>query len=104
MNYEFRDPSLEISLTNEPLERPGFAKFSEVTSQTNSFVNPDAFRYGTSLTVGLSLFASVFLVFPLIERVTNAKQVQIMTGMPVAISSMRFPLFLEMCNYIGHET
>merc|ERR1719403_8199 len=53
LNYFTRDPSLEISLTNEPLERPGFTKFSEVTSQTNSFVNPDAFRYGTSLTVGL---------------------------------------------------
>ena len=29
---------------------------------------------------GFSLFLSCFLLFPLVERITNAKQVQIMTG------------------------
>ena len=38
------------------------------------------FRYCISLTIGICLFVSVFLIFPLIERITNAKQVQIMTG------------------------
>ena len=46
----------------------------------NALINPDAFRYAISLTIGMCLFVSVYLVFPLIERVTNAKQVQIMTG------------------------
>ena len=32
------------------------------------------------LLSGFSLFLSCFLLFPLVERITNAKQVQIMTG------------------------
>ena len=65
------------------MPRQSVTKFEDVIA--NSFINPSAFQYATSLTLGFSLFVSVFLVFPLIERVTNAKQVQIMTGVHPAI-------------------
>ena len=33
-----------------------------------------------SLPFSLGLLTSLFVIFPLVERITNAKQVQIMTG------------------------
>ena len=36
--------------------------------------------YGMSLPFSLGLLTSLFVIFPLVERITNAKQVQIMTG------------------------
>ena len=74
----YSDSSLTISLTSSPLPRPSPVKFEDLIN--NALINPDAFRYAISLTIGMCLFVSVYLVFPLIERVTNAKQVQIMTG------------------------
>ena len=38
------------------------------------------FIYATSLPFSLGLLTSIFVIFPLVERITNAKQVQIMTG------------------------
>ena len=38
------------------------------------------FLYCICLSIAICLLVSVFLIFPLIERITNAKQVQIMTG------------------------
>ena len=36
--------------------------------------------YGMSLPMSLGILTSLFVIFPLVERITNAKQVQIMTG------------------------
>ena len=65
-------------MTSHPLPRADEVKFTDVVE--NTFVDPTSFRYSNSLTLSIGLFISVFLVFPLIERITNAKQVQIMTG------------------------
>ena len=80
MNYylHFSNTDPSITVINHPLPRGSPVKFEDVIN--NVFVDPNAFRYCISLTIGICLFMSVFLIFPLIERVTNAKQVQIMTG------------------------
>ena len=38
------------------------------------------FAYGISIPTGLGILVASLLIFPLTERITNAKQVQIMTG------------------------
>ena len=53
-------------------------KFEDVIN--NSFINPTSYSFAITLTLGFSLFVAVFLVFPFFERITNAKQVQLMTG------------------------
>ena len=45
-----------------------------------SISNPAPFQYMTVCTVSLALLLGLFLIFPLKERVTNAKQVQMMAG------------------------
>lgn len=39
------------------------------------------FAYGVALPLGVGILAAAFLIFPITERVTNAKQVQLMTGL-----------------------
>ena len=39
------------------------------------------YGYGIPLPLGLAILVSSFLIFPLNERATNAKQVQLMTGL-----------------------
>jgi hypothetical protein len=52
----------------------------QVASNSPVTVSPSIFVYGTYLPLGVSILTSLFVIFPLAERVTNAKQVQIMTG------------------------
>ena len=59
-------------------------KFDEIASGL-TFFSPDSFFNSLAFVIGLSLFASAFLLFPLVERVTNAKQVQMMTGSMVTV-------------------
>ena len=54
--------------------RENAVTFEDVASG-GSFINPDSFFNSLTYVIGLSLFASAFLLFPLVERVTNAKQV-----------------------------
>ena len=57
--------------------RENAVTFDDVASGV-SFFQPDSFFNALTYVIGLSLFASAFLLFPLVERVTNAKQVQMM--------------------------
>ena len=43
------------------------------------------FGYGIPIPLGLAILVSSFLIFPLSERATNAKQVQLMTGLHPAV-------------------
>ena len=65
--------------TNHSYYRTNAVKFEDIASGLD-FYQPDAFFNSISFVIGLSLFASSFLLFPLVERITNAKQVQMMTG------------------------
>ena len=43
-------------------------------------INQAAITYSNNLVIAMALFLGLFIIFPLKERVTNAKQVQIMAG------------------------
>ena len=60
-----------ISVTTHPLDS---------SSETAEQLSIASFLYATYIPLGLSLVITAFIIFPLTERVTNAKQVQIMTG------------------------
>jgi hypothetical protein len=45
-------------------------------SISEGLFSPVILFYGISLGAGITIFASVFLLFPLTERITNAKQVK----------------------------
>ena len=55
-------------------------KRSYKISYTDFTGNGLGILYCICLSIAICLLVSVFLIFPLIERITNAKQVQIMTG------------------------
>ena len=59
--------------------RQNAVKFEDVAGGL-AFFQPESFFNSIAFVIGLSLFASAFILFPLVERVTNAKQVQMMTG------------------------
>jgi len=50
------------------------------TTSNLTGISPTVFGFGISFPIGLSILVSSFIIFPLVERVTNAKQVQIMAG------------------------
>ena len=52
----------------------------DITINDESINNPAPFQYMTICSMSLALVLGVFTIFPLKERVTNAKQVQIMAG------------------------
>ena len=52
----------------------------DVTINEESINNPAPFQYMTICSMSLALVLGVFAIFPLKERVTNAKQVQMMAG------------------------
>jgi multisubunit Na+/H+ antiporter MnhB subunit len=62
-----------------PLRFPSLCAIS-TTIQGFDDVSVASFLYATYIPLGLSLLTTCFIIFPLTERVTNAKQVQIMTG------------------------
>ena len=41
----------------------------------SGFLSPQIMFYGINLGAGLTTFVSIFILFPLTERITNAKQV-----------------------------
>ena len=41
-------------------------------------INEAAISYSNNLVIAMALFLGLFIIFPLKERITNAKQVQIM--------------------------
>ena len=53
-------------------------QFESVAQGGSSFLT---FGYGIPIPLGLAILVSSFLIFPLSERATNAKQVQLMTGL-----------------------
>ena len=91
-----------ITAITHPFARLGEVKFQDaVSGNPMDIVDPNAYSNALALTIGkhnsnfrdsfpdfsqkfsfpgFSLFLSCFLLFPLVERITNAKQVQIMTG------------------------
>lgn len=83
LRHLYGNSSKSISVANHPLPQSRTARFQEVS--TNEFFSPDAFFYALCLTVGVSFFVAAFVIFPLTERITNAKQVQLMTGVSPAI-------------------
>ena len=44
-------------------------------------MNPLVFAYAVPIPMALGIVMAAFLIFPVVERVTNAKQVQMMTGL-----------------------
>ena len=77
----FHGVDKSIEAINHPFARLGLTKFDDIISgDPASIVDPNNYSNALALTIGFSLFLSCFLLFPLVERVTNAKQVQIMTG------------------------
>ena len=43
--------------------------------------NMDVLTYGSFLTMGMSLLVSLFIIFPIVERTSGAKHLQMMTGL-----------------------
>ena len=75
-----RNNDSAISLTIAPLPYP--LKSREKRQRPDMFIG---IFFSLTVTLGLCLFVSVFLIYPLIERITNAKQVQLMTGVAPGI-------------------
>ena len=48
---------------------------------SDGFISPYIFTYGSLLSIAMSLLVSVFLIFPLVERTSGAKHLQMMTGL-----------------------
>ena len=55
-----------------------------MTSASSTFLSPFVFAYGIAIPTGVGILVAAFLIFPLVERITNAKQVQLMTGLDPA--------------------
>ncbi|KAG7161493.1 ATP-binding cassette sub-family A member 3-like 3 [Homarus americanus] len=66
-----------IITTNRPLPPNKTWKIGNTRSSTSAMV------YSMVMPLALAFLSASFLVFPLQERVTKAKQVQVMTGAPV---------------------
>ena len=87
-----------ITTINHPFQRENAITFEDIVNPLQAF-NPDSFFNSLAFVIGLSLFASAFLLFPLVERITNAKQVQLMTGMYLLKSNLSIIefVFLKVC-------
>ena len=66
-----------IKMSSHPLVYNGR---DEITINEEEFNNPAPFQYMTVCSLSLALLLGLFVIFPLKERVTNAKQVQMMAG------------------------
>jgi len=83
-----------ISIASHPMPQPKKFRFDMVS---DGGVSPIVFGFGISFPIGLAILVSAFLIFPLVERATNAKQVQIMAGVHAGtfwISNLIWDLFL----------
>ncbi|KAK4327949.1 hypothetical protein Pmani_001610 [Petrolisthes manimaculis] len=77
LRYATNSSSYSISTTNRPLPPD---QTWRVGNTNTSF---SALMYSMMMPLALAFLSASFLVFPLHERETKAKQVQIMTGAPV---------------------
>ncbi|TRY70235.1 hypothetical protein TCAL_12705 [Tigriopus californicus] len=75
-------PSHTITTGSHPLPLNLKWRF-EILSQ--EFISPYVFAYGVALPQGMGVLIAAFVIFPLLERVSGAKQVQLMTGLHPAI-------------------
>ena len=93
-----------ITTINHPFQRENAITFEDIVNPLQAF-NPDSFFNSLAFVIGLSLFASAFLLFPLVERITNAKQVQLMTGMYFLKSNLSIIeyVFLKVCLKIANK-
>ena len=60
--------------------RPSILMFNEIFQDifqnlARGFLSPQIMFYGINLGAGITTFVSIFILFPLTERITNAKQV-----------------------------
>eukprot|EP00092_Neocalanus_flemingeri_P060351 GFUD01072319.1.p1 GENE.GFUD01072319.1~~GFUD01072319.1.p1 ORF type:complete len:1563 (-),score=388.51 GFUD01072319.1:54-4385(-) len=67
-----------IQVATHPLPEPRTRQFDSIAQGGASLLT---YGFGISFPIGLAILISSFLIFPLSERATNAKQVQIMTGL-----------------------
>ena len=58
---------------------------SELPSPEPMMIMMDVLTYGILLTMGISLLLSLFIIFPIEERRSGAKHLQMMTGLHPAI-------------------
>jgi len=67
-----------ISVSTHPVPEPRTSQFENIAQGGASLLT---YGFGITFPLGLAILVSSFLIFPLSERATNAKQVQIMTGL-----------------------
>ena len=70
--------STMITISNHPMVHVEQEEIS--VNEDGEITNPAPFQYMTICSISLSLVLGLFVIFPLKERVTNAKQVQMMAG------------------------
>ena len=76
-NVLMREMDGTVKVSSHPLVYNGR---NEITVNEEEFNNPAPFQYMTVCSLSLALLLGLFVIFPLKERVTNAKQVQMMAG------------------------
>ena len=75
------DPNIgprKITVTAHPMPLSNFYRFDMLV---DGYISPWVFAYGLSIGLGLSILTSSYIIFPLTERMTSAKHVQMMTGL-----------------------
>ncbi len=87
-------PEHPITVTNHPLDTQQTWEMSILTDDL--FISGYPFAYGVALSIGIGILVAAFVIFPLSEKVTNAKQVQMMTGLDPAT----FWLSNVLCDYV----
>ena len=48
----------------------------DILASSSSYFSPYTFAYGVTISTGVGILVAAFVIFPLVERVTNAKQVR----------------------------
>merc|ERR1719192_2468977 len=90
-----------ISLATHPLPEARTRSFETVAGNGVDMIT---YAFGITLPLGLAILVSSFLIFPLSERATNAKQVQIMTGLHPAtfwVSNLLWDLLLFLLSSLA---
>ena len=68
---------------------------------SGGIVSPYIYTYGSLLSIGMSLLVSLFLIFPLVERTSGAKHLQLMTGLHPAtfwITHLAWDFLIYLCS------
>ncbi len=74
-----------ITVTNHPLDTYETWEMEILTDSV--FISGYPFAYGVALTIGIGILVATFVIFPLSERITNAKQVSTNTNMASVCST-----------------